>query len=100
MSWSGSGKPDPVLEGVELLFYQKGGSASFCTKMALYLNGVDPGCTNSINGSTCRAKCSNILHDTSYLHFSYDEIKMCILRVVEIYFTVLGKMWQCTWRGS
>jgi hypothetical protein len=29
MSWSGSGKLDPVLEGVELLFQQKGGSASF-----------------------------------------------------------------------
>ncbi len=29
MSQSGSGKPDPDLEGVELLFHQKGGSASF-----------------------------------------------------------------------
>ncbi len=34
MSWSGSGKPDPVLEGVELLFQQKGGWASFGTKVA------------------------------------------------------------------
>jgi len=33
MSQSGSGKPDPVLEGVELLFQQKGGSASFGTKV-------------------------------------------------------------------
>jgi hypothetical protein len=65
MSQSGSGKPDPVLEGVELLFHQKGGSASFGTKMALSLNGVDPGCMNSITGSTCRAKCTNILHDTA-----------------------------------
>jgi hypothetical protein len=63
MSQSGSGKLDPVLEGVELLFEQKGGSASFCAKMALSLNGVNLGCMNSITGCTCRAKCSNILHD-------------------------------------
>ncbi len=67
MSQSVSGKLDPVLEGVELLFHQKGGSASFGGKMALSLNGVDPGCMNSITGSTCRAKCSNILHDNSNL---------------------------------
>jgi hypothetical protein len=52
MSWSGSGKPDPVLEGVELLFHQKGGSSSFGAKMALSLNGVYPGCMNPITGST------------------------------------------------
>ncbi len=34
MSRSGSGKPDPVLEGVELLFHQMGGSACFGAKMA------------------------------------------------------------------
>jgi hypothetical protein len=67
MSRSGSGKPDPVLEGVELLFHQKGGSASFGAILALSLNGVDPGCMNSISGSTCRAKCSNILHDRGIL---------------------------------
>jgi hypothetical protein len=44
VSRSGSGKLDPVLEGVELLFHQKGGSASFGAKMALPLNGVDLGC--------------------------------------------------------
>ncbi len=33
MSRSRSGKPDPVLEGVELLFQQKGGSASFGAKV-------------------------------------------------------------------
>ena len=32
MSQFGSGKPDPVLEGVELFFQQKGGSASFGAK--------------------------------------------------------------------
>jgi hypothetical protein len=63
MSQSGSGKPDPDLEGVELLFHEKGGSASFGTKMALSLNGVDPSLMNSITGFTCRAKCSHILHD-------------------------------------
>jgi hypothetical protein len=67
MSRSGSGKLDPDLEGVELLFHQKGGSASFGTKIALSLNGVDPGCMNPIAGSTCRAKYSNILHDNRYL---------------------------------
>jgi hypothetical protein len=56
-------KPDPDLQGVELLFHQKGGSASFGNKMVLSLKGVDPGCMDPITGSTCRAKCSNILHD-------------------------------------
>ncbi len=62
MSQSGSGKLDPVLEGVELLFHQKGESASFGAKMAMSLNGGDPGCMNSITGSTC----SNILHDIAF----------------------------------
>jgi hypothetical protein len=65
MSQSRLGKPDPDLEAVELLFHQKGGSASFGAKMELSLNGVDPGCMNPITGSTCRAKCSNILHDSN-----------------------------------
>jgi hypothetical protein len=52
MSRSRSGKPDPDVEGVELLFHQKGGSASFGTKVALSLNGVNPGCMNPIAGST------------------------------------------------
>jgi hypothetical protein len=34
MSQSGSGKPDQVLEGVQLLFQQKGGLASFGAKVA------------------------------------------------------------------
>ncbi len=66
MSRSGSDKPDPDLEQVELLFHQKGGSASFGAKMVLSLNGVDPGCMNPITGSTWRAKCSTILHDTCF----------------------------------
>jgi hypothetical protein len=61
-------KPDPVLKGVELPFHQKGGSASFGAKMVLSLNGVDPSCMNSITGSACRAKCSNILHDTEFVY--------------------------------
>ncbi len=56
MSRFGSGKLDLVLEGVELLFQQKGGSARFGTKVALSLNEMDPSCMNSITGSTCRAK--------------------------------------------
>jgi hypothetical protein len=42
MSRSGSGKLDQDLEGVELLFHQKGGSASFGAKVGPSLNGVDP----------------------------------------------------------
>ncbi len=33
MSQSGLGKPNPILEGAELLFHQKGGSASFGAKV-------------------------------------------------------------------
>ncbi len=66
MSRSKSGKPDPDLEGVELLFHQKGGSASVGTKLALSLNGMDLSCVNSITGSTCRAKCSNIIRVTNH----------------------------------
>ena len=57
MSQSGLGKPDPDLEGVELLFHQKGGSASLAPR-------------SPFTGSTCRAKCSNILHDTSSATFA------------------------------
>ncbi len=53
---------------MELLFHQKGGSASFGAKMALSLNGVDPGCMNPITGSTSGAKFSNILHDIKLPH--------------------------------
>jgi hypothetical protein len=72
MSQSRLGKPDPDLEGV-------GGSASFGAKMVLSLNGVDPGCMNPITGSTCRAKCSNILHDTMTKTFR------CNCRVLRIH---------------
>jgi hypothetical protein len=56
MSQSGSGKPDLALEGVQLLFQLKRGSASFGAKVALSLNGLDLSCMNSITGSSCRAK--------------------------------------------
>jgi hypothetical protein len=52
MSRSRLGKPDPDLEGVELLFHQKGGSASFGARVVLSLKLVDPGCMNPIAGST------------------------------------------------
>jgi hypothetical protein len=86
MSRSGSGKPDPDLKGVELLFYQKGGSASFGAKIALSLNGVDPGCKNPIVGSTYRAKCSNILHDTSVVNSIYSEQQVfsCVKSLQEL----------------
>jgi hypothetical protein len=66
MSQSGSGKPDPVLEGVALLFQKESGSASFGPKVVLSLNGVDPSYMKSITGSNCRTKCSNILHDITF----------------------------------
>ncbi len=69
MSQSESGKSDPVLEGVELLFYMKGGLASFGAKMVLPLNGLDPGYINSITESTSRAKCLNILDDKAIKSF-------------------------------
>ncbi len=47
MSRSKSGKLHPDLEGVELLFHQKVGSASFGAKMALSLNGGDLCCMNA-----------------------------------------------------
>jgi hypothetical protein len=77
MNLSRSGKPDPDLEGVELIIHQKGGSASFGGKIVLSLNGVDPGCMNPITGSTCKAKCSNILHDMLLLtrrHWPYCNV--------------------------
>jgi hypothetical protein len=56
VSRSGSCKPDPDLEGVELLFHWKGGSDSFGTKMTLSLNGVDPSCINSDMFWACSTK--------------------------------------------
>jgi hypothetical protein len=38
--------------------------------MVLSLNGVDPSFKNSITGSTCRAKCSNILHDNPIISWT------------------------------
>ncbi len=72
MSGSRSGKPDPDLEEVELLFHQKGGSASFGAKMALSLNRVDPSCMNSVTESTCTAKC---LNNTLFISFLRSIIK-------------------------
>jgi hypothetical protein len=56
MSRSGSGKPDPVLERVDLFFHQKGGSASFGAKVAPSLNGVDLSFVNSVAGSYLLSK--------------------------------------------
>jgi hypothetical protein len=55
----------PYLERVELLLQKESGSASFGAKVAPSLNGVDLIFMNSVTGSACRAKCSNIfMHDT------------------------------------
>ncbi len=79
MSRSGSGKPDPVLEGCSCFSPQKGESASLGTKMALSLNAVDSGCMNPITESTCRAKCSNILPDNNGIQHSRGKMTLCIL---------------------
>jgi hypothetical protein len=55
------------LEGVELLLQKESGSASFGAKVVLSLNGADPSYMNSVTGSACREKCSNILLDRAYL---------------------------------
>ncbi len=74
MGGSRSGKLDPDLEGVELLFHQKGGSASFGAKVALSLNRVDPSCMNSITESTCTTKCLNNTLFISFLRFIIKDL--------------------------
>jgi hypothetical protein len=56
MSQSGSGKLDPVLEGVELLLHQKGGLSSFGAKVVPSLNGVDLSFVDSVAGSYLQIK--------------------------------------------
>jgi hypothetical protein len=63
MSRYGSGLLDLVLEGVEPLLQKETGSASFGAKVVPPLNGVDLSFMNSVTGSVCRAKCSNISQD-------------------------------------
>ncbi len=89
MSWSGSGKPDLVLEGMELLFQQEGGLASFGAKVVPSMNEVDPSCTNSITDSACRAKCSNILHDIAPILWFTD------LSLVKTIFQWVDKIASC-----
>jgi hypothetical protein len=61
--------PDQVyqigyLERVEPLLQKESGLASFGTKVAPSLNGEEMSFMNSVTGSACRAKCSDILQDT------------------------------------
>jgi hypothetical protein len=58
-----------VLERVELLLQKESGAASFGAKVAPSLKRVDLTFTKPVTGSVCRAKCSNILQDKSYLLF-------------------------------
>jgi hypothetical protein len=77
MSGSRSGLLDLVFRGVELLLKKESGSASFGTKAALSLNGADLSSMNSVTGSACRAKCSNILYDTmSLIHEGFDCFRL------------------------
>jgi hypothetical protein len=51
------------LEWVEPLFPKESGSAIFGAKVVPSFNGADLSFMNSVTGSVCRAKCSNILQD-------------------------------------
>ncbi len=51
MSQSRSRILDPVLKGVELLFQEESGSATFGAKVATSLNGMDPSFMTSVAGS-------------------------------------------------
>jgi hypothetical protein len=63
MSRSRLGYRIRLLEGVELLIQMESRSANFGAKLGPSLNGADPSFINSVTGSVCRAKCSNILQD-------------------------------------
>ncbi len=77
MSGSGSGLVDTVFRGVEPLLQKESESASFGTKGVPSLNGADLSSMNSVTGSACRAKCSNILHDTMNLkHEGFDCFRL------------------------
>ncbi len=55
-----------VLEGVEPFLKKESGSACFAAKVASSLKRVEPSFMNSVTGSLCGAKYSNILQDTSH----------------------------------
>jgi hypothetical protein len=56
------------LKWVEPLLQKESGSASFGTKVVPSLNGMDPSFLwTQLLDPTCRAKCSNILHDIAML---------------------------------
>ncbi len=58
-----TGKPDPVLVGWSCFSNRQVDRLVLAPKWHCLWNVVDPSCVNSITGSACRAKCSNILHD-------------------------------------
>jgi hypothetical protein len=64
-------------------------SANFGAKLVPSLNGVDLSFINSVTGSVCRAKCSNILQDMSnkfhkkiFLRFTDKILKINYLNIV------------------
>ncbi len=63
MSGSRSGLLDPVLDWWSRFSKRKADQTSFGAKVLPLLNGADPSFINSVTGSICRAKCSNILQD-------------------------------------
>ncbi len=71
---------DLVLEGVEPLIQMESRSDNFGAKLTSSLNGADPSFMNSVTGSICRAKCSNILQD-GFSTFSDHLSKIIFLKI-------------------
>ncbi len=80
MSRSGSGYWIWFLEGVEPLIQMESRLANFGAKLAPSSNGVDPSFMNSVTGSVCRAKCSNILQD-SFSKFKNHLSEIILLKI-------------------
>ncbi len=80
MSRSGSGYWIWFLEGVEPLIQMESRLANFGAKLVPSSNGVNPSFMNSVTGSICRAKCSNISQD-SFSTFSDHLSEMIFLKI-------------------
>ncbi len=74
MSGSRSGLLDlGLIKGVEMHVQMETGSTCFVEKVAPSLQRADLSFMNSVTGSICRAKCSNILQDT-YKDYTYNNL--------------------------
>ncbi len=64
---------------MEPLLHKESGLASFGTKVAQSLNGVDPSLRTQLLDDTCRAKCSNILNDIKNTKIRGECLKSSLL---------------------